>query len=299
MKLSIVTLPVLAGLAASQNSSSPLPTTIVPTPTQTISFNGSSVANPTAFTTALNIDVENLWNLFVGPVSTAAINTTVSATPVPTNELIPPPGLSYSSFLTGQQIPMMSKNESWKFPAGFWWGVASAAYQVEGAAKDEGRGPSIWDVLLHRVTGYSVANQTGDIADNQYYLYKQGQYLCLPVHSLLADCETDIARIAALGVKTYSFSISWSRVFPFGNGPINELALAHYDDVIDTCIEYGVEPAVTLYHWDMPLNLQNTYGGWLGPQIVDDFVAYARVIFGRYGNKVPRWFTVNEPIVFW
>jgi beta-glucosidase len=70
---------------------------------------------------------------------------------------------------------MASKNESWKFPAGFWWGVASAAYQVEGAAKAEGRGPSIWDVLLHRVTGYTVANQTGDVADNQYYLYKQGE----------------------------------------------------------------------------------------------------------------------------
>ena len=80
---------------------------------------------------------------------------------------------------------------------------------------------------------------------------------------------------------------------------MNELALAHYDDVINTCIKYGVEPSVTLYHWDLPLNLQNTYGGWLGPQIVDDFVAYAKVVFGRYGNKVSRWFTVNEPIVFW
>lgn len=140
------------------------------------SFSGSAVPNPTAFTTAITVNVEDLWDLFVGPVSTATVNTTVSATPIPTNELIPPPGLYYSSFPTGQQIPMLSKNESWKFPAGFWWGLASAAYQVEGAAKDEGRGPSIWDVLLHRVTGYSVANQTGDIADNQYYLYKQGNY---------------------------------------------------------------------------------------------------------------------------
>ena len=70
---------------------------------------------------------------------------------------------------------MVSKNESWKFPKQFWWGVASAAYQVEGAAKDEGRGPSIWDALTHRVVGYTVANQTGDIADNHYYLYKQGE----------------------------------------------------------------------------------------------------------------------------
>ena len=104
---------------------------------------------------------EGLWDLFVGPVSTAAVNTTVSATPIPTNELIPPPGLYYSSFPSGQQIPMASKNESWKFPAGFWWGVASAAYQVEGAAKAEGRGPSIWDVLLHRVTGTRLPTRLG------------------------------------------------------------------------------------------------------------------------------------------
>ena len=110
---------------------------------------------------------------------------------------------------------------------------------------------------------------------------------------------TDIARIAALGVKTYSFSISWSRVFPFGNGQVNQLALDHYDDVINTCIEFGVEPSVTLFHWDLPLNLQNSYGGWLSSQIVDDYVNYAKVIFSYYGNKVPRWFTVNEPIVFW
>jgi len=176
MKLSLLLLSVLAGLAASQNSSSPLPTTIVPAPATAVSLDGTAVANPTAFTSAITIDVEDLWNLFVGPVSTATVNTTVSPTPVPTNELIPPPGLYYSSFPSGQQIPMATKNESWKFPSGFWWGVASAAYQVEGAVKAEGRGPSIWDVLLHRVTGYTVANQTGDIADNQYYLYKQGRF---------------------------------------------------------------------------------------------------------------------------
>jgi hypothetical protein len=175
MKLSLLSLPMLAGLVVSQNSTSPLPTTIIATPTPTVSLSGSGVGNPTAFTKVLTLDVEGLWDLFVGPVSTAAVNTTVSATPIPTNELIPPPGLYYSSFPSGQQIPMASKNESWKFPAGFWWGVASAAYQVEGAAKAEGRGPSIWDVLLHRVTGYTVANQTGDVADNQYYLYKQGE----------------------------------------------------------------------------------------------------------------------------
>ncbi|KAH8685822.1 glycoside hydrolase superfamily [Tricladium varicosporioides] len=269
---SLSTVPIYTPLSVSSSSAAATLNTSFPTLT------GSSTATASS---TVGLSVDDLWDLFVGPVSTAAVSTTVSATPIPTAELIPPPGIYYSSFPTGQQIPMMSKNSSWKFPAGFWWGVASASYQVEGAVKDEGRGPSIWDVLLHRVVGYSVANQTGDIANNQYYLYKQ-----------------DIARIAALGVKTYSFSISWSRIFPYGSGYVNEKALAHYEDVIDTCIEYGVEPSVTLYHWDLPLWLQNTYGGWLDERIVGDFLRYAQVVFTRYGNKVPRWFTVNEPIVF-
>ena len=215
----------------------------------------------------------DMWDLFVGPVSTiSSMNTTVSPTPVPSSELIPPPPLYYSQFPSGQQQPMYPKNESWSFPKDFWWGVASAAYQIEGAVKDEGRGPSIWDVLTHRVPNYVTTNETGDISDNEYYLYKQ-----------------DIARIAALGVPVYSFSISWSRIMPYGKGPINEKGLAHYDDLINTCIEYGVQPSVTLYHWDTPLYLQNTYGGWLSEDIVDDFVEYARVVFERYGNRVPYW----------
>lgn len=108
------------------------------------SFSASAVPNPTAFTSAITVNVDDYWNLFVGPVSTAAVNTTVSPTPIPTHELIPPPRLYYNSFSIGQQVSMINRNESWKFPAGFWWGVASAAYQVEGAVKDEGRGPSIW-----------------------------------------------------------------------------------------------------------------------------------------------------------
>ena len=163
--LSLLLLPL--GVAIAQNAT---------TPTFTNSTSNSSpIIPPAPTTTTIDLSVEDLWDLFVGPVQTATVNTTVLATPIPTSELVPPPGLSYPSFPTGQQIPMMGTNSSWKFPAGFWWGVASAAFQVEGAVKAEGRGPSIWDVLLHRVVGYSVANQTGDIADNQYYLYKQGR----------------------------------------------------------------------------------------------------------------------------
>jgi len=233
----------------------------------------------------MDITVDDLWNLYVGPVEIAEVNTTVEATPVPSADLIPPPphfyGSQYMGYESSYESELYKANANWSFPKTFWWGVASAAYQVEGAAKDEGRGPTIWDVLTHRVTGYTVANQTGDIADNQYYLYKQ-----------------DIARIAAIGTPAYSFSIAWSRIFPYGRGPVNEQALAHYEDVIDTCIEYGVEPIVTLYHWDLPLYLQNTYGGWLSEEIVDDFVEYARVVFTRFGSKVSKWATVNEPSVF-
>lgn len=197
---------------------------------------------------------------------------------------------------------MFSKNESWKFPSGFWWGVASAAYQIEGAAADEGRGPTVWDVFTHRATEITVGNETGDVGDNQYYLYKQGLWFVYQrqcFNKPLADNRTeDIVRIAALGVPYYSFSISWSRILPFGRGPVNELALKHYDDLIDTCLQYGVKPMVTLFHWDLPLYLQNLYGGWLSEEIVDDFAEYARIVFTRYGNRVSHWFTVNEPIVF-
>ncbi|KAK4985077.1 hypothetical protein LTR50_006190 [Elasticomyces elasticus] len=275
----------LVGAAAAQNATSTL--------SASATVNGSLVANPSAFATALQVDVDDLWNLFVGPVSSADITTTVAPTPVPSSELIPPPPLYYSPFPSGQQVPVIAKNESWGFPKDFWWGVASAAYQVEGAVQAEGRGPSIWDVLTHRVTDFVADNSTGDIADNQYYLYKQGQQWRL---SWLA--AINIARIAALGVPAYSFSISWSRIFPFGSGPVNEEAIAHYNYMIDTCIQYNVTPMVTLYHWDLPLVLQNTYGGWLSENIVNDFVAYARVAYARFGDRVNHWFTVNEPIVF-
>ncbi|GME32098.1 Glycoside hydrolase family 1 [Neofusicoccum parvum] len=269
----------IAGVAVAQGASSS--TAVVTDTYSTLASATQTASGSSGFTTTAGFSLEDYWNIFVGPISTAAINTTVSATPVPSSSLIPPPGLYYPSYPTGQEVPLQTRNESWSFPSDFWWGVSSASYQVEGAAKDEGKGPSIWDVFAHRVNGYITTNETGDVSDNEYYLYKE-----------------DIARIAAMGVKVYSFSISWARVFPFGAGEVNEQGLAHYDDLIDTCIEYGIQPSVTLYHWDLPLFLQNKYGGWLSPDIVDDYVAYARVLFERWGDKVPYWYTFNEPIVF-
>jgi hypothetical protein len=142
-------------------------------PTTTLS-NGTALANPTAFASTLNLNVEDLWDLFVGPITEASTTATVSATPVPSSSLIPPPPIYYSPFPAGQQEPYQAKNESWSFPKDFWWGVAGAAFQVEGAVKDEGRGPSIWDVLGHRVTNYEAGNYTADVTDNHYYLYKEG-----------------------------------------------------------------------------------------------------------------------------
>ncbi|KAK7704631.1 hypothetical protein SLS64_008395 [Diaporthe eres] len=172
----------------------------------------------------------------------------------------------------------------WKFPQSFWRGVSGSSFQIEGAVKAGGRGPSIWDVLT-RVPGFVQNNETADVANNNYYL----------IHELIPP---DIARIAALGVNTYAFSISWPRIFPFGSGDVNEAGLQHYDDVIDTCVQYGITPVVTLYHWDLPLNLQLTYGGWLDDQITNDFSEYARVTFTRWSSKVQHWVTINEPGVF-
>ncbi|KAK8250754.1 glycoside hydrolase superfamily [Phyllosticta capitalensis] len=255
---------------------------VLPVVAQTQSW----VANTSAVTstptvTSIDMSIDDIWDIWIGSVAVASVNTTVSPTPVPSSELVPPPPLHYPSWVSGPQSPSVVKNESWKFPKDFWWGVSTASYQVEGAVKDEGRGPSLWDALLHNVVDYSLANETADVTTNHYYLYKQ-----------------DIARLAAMGVPYYSFSISCSRILPFGKGYVNEAGLAHYEDVINTCLEYGVKPAVTLYHWDLPLTLYNTYGGWTNERIVEDFLEYAKIVFERYGNKVPLWFTFNEPSSF-
>lgn len=280
---------------------------------------GSAVASSTAsITTSLELTVDgksgqsssrsqnlitstDLWDIAVGPVSSANITTTVEATSVPSSSLIPPPFLAPYSFPTGRQIPEVTENASWSFPKDWMLGVAGAAFQVEGAANAEGRGPSVWDKLT-RVPGYTAENQTGDITDNHYFLYKQGEWLGLDLPFHLREpplmWKLDIARLAAIGINTYSFSISWSRIFPFGAGPINQAGIDHYNDVINTCIEYNITPVATLYHWDTPLFLQDKYGGWLSEDIVADFVEYARTCYEAFGDRVSNWYTLNEPIVF-
>lgn len=129
-----------------------------------------------------------------------------------------------------------------KLPKGFAWGLSASSYQIDGAAKDGGRGPSIWDLMSHRVPNYVADNTTGDILGQHYYLYKQ-----------------DFARLKQFGTPWYSPSISWPRLFPFGNGPVNEEALKHYDAYIGEMVKNGIIPAVSLFHWDTPLALFNEY----------------------------------------
>ncbi|KAI5780829.1 glycoside hydrolase superfamily [Geopyxis carbonaria] len=239
-------------------------------PSKTVSFNAS------AGTTYLpNKDYSNerlglLWNQ-VGPISTHSV---VTATVEPT----PEPSYARPGKFHGLVPSSYDELAEQKLPPNFAWGLSSSAYQLEGAAKDEGRGPSIWDLLSHRVPNQVADNSTGDVLAQHYYMYKQ-----------------DFARLGNLGTPWYSPSISWPRIFPFGHGPINEEGLKHYDDVIETMVKNGITPAVSLFHWDTPLALFNEYGGWTNRKIVDDYVNYAKFIIARYDKYVPVWFSINEP----
>ncbi len=162
------------------------------------------------------------------------------------------------------------------FPKGFLWGSATAAYQVEGAATEDGRGPSIWDTFSHK-KGTTVDGATGDVADDHYHLYKQ-----------------DIALMKELGVKVYRFSISWSRVFPEGKGTPNPKGLDFYNRMLDELLKNGIEPYATLYHWDLPQTLQDNGGGWESRDSANAFGDYAAYVAKNLSGKVKNFFTTNE-----
>ncbi len=157
----------------------------------------------------------------------------------------------------------------------FVWGAASAAYQIEGAYLEDGKGLSIWDVYTHDVQGKTKA--TGDIACDHYHRYKE-----------------DVRLMAELGIKAYRFSLSWSRIMPTGYGEVNEKGLRFYDALIDELLKYGIDAYVTLYHWDLPQGLFER-GGWLNPEISDLFAAYAEVVGRHFGDRVKNFITINEP----
>jgi beta-glucosidase len=158
-----------------------------------------------------------------------------------------------------------------RFPDGFLWGVATSAYQIEGSVDADGRGPSIWDVF----TGDS--GDRADVACDHYRRWRE-----------------DVDLIAGLGVNAYRFSIAWPRLFPTGRAPLERRGLDHYDRLVDALLERGIEPIVTLYHWDLPQVLEDE-GGWRSRDTVERFAEYAAVCFDAYGDRVRWWLTINEP----
>ena len=160
----------------------------------------------------------------------------------------------------------------------FRWGVSTAAYQVEGAVAEGGRGPSVWDTFSHE-PGRTHDGDTGDVACDHYHRYAE-----------------DVGLMSRLGVDTYRFSFSWSRVQPTGKGPANPEGLAFYDRLVDALLEAGITPCPTLFHWDTPQALQDE-GGWLERDITERFADYTAILVDRFGDRVPMWATVNEPVV--
>ncbi|HZM77071.1 MAG TPA: GH1 family beta-glucosidase [Candidatus Limnocylindrales bacterium] len=174
------------------------------------------------------------------------------------------------------QTQIQAQTLAHQFPQGFRWGVATAAYQIEGAAQEDGRGPSIWDTFA-RTPGRVHSGHTGDIACDHYHRYRE-----------------DVALMRDLGVGTYRFSVAWPRIRPDGSGPVNPRGIDFYDRLVDTVLEAGIAPMLTLYHWDLPQALEDL-GGWASRDTAYHFADYASVVFGRLGDRVPTWTTLNEP----
>ncbi|MFD1464898.1 glycoside hydrolase family 1 protein [Lapidilactobacillus mulanensis] len=166
------------------------------------------------------------------------------------------------------------------FPDNFLWGSASAAYQIEGAYREDGKGLSVWDNFV-RIPGKTYEGTNGDVAVDHYHRYKE-----------------DVELMAKAGLKAYRFSIAWSRILPNGNGEVNAEGVKFYDDLINDLIAHNIEPVVTIYHWDLPQALQDQYQGWESRKIVADFVNYAKTLFEAYGDRVKYWVTLNEQNVF-
>ena len=162
------------------------------------------------------------------------------------------------------------------FPKDFLWGTATAAYQIEGAALEDGKGPCIWDDFT-KEPGRILDASSGDVACDHYHRFRE-----------------DVALMAAMGIKNYRFSINWSRVLPRGVGQVNPAGLQFYADLVDCLLEHGIRPFCTLYHWDLPSALHQR-GGWLNDDMPEWFAGYTRVVAERLGDRVKDFFTINEP----
>ncbi|AEE84549.1 beta glucosidase 2 [Arabidopsis thaliana] len=162
------------------------------------------------------------------------------------------------------------------FPEGFIFGSATSAYQWEGAFDEDGRKPSVWDTFLHT---RNLSN--GDITSDGYHKYKE-----------------DVKLMVETGLDAFRFSISWSRLIPNGRGPVNPKGLQFYKNFIQELVSHGIEPHVTLFHYDHPQYLEDEYGGWINRRIIQDFTAYANVCFREFGHHVKFWTTINEANIF-
>lgn len=163
------------------------------------------------------------------------------------------------------------------FPPGFVWGAATSAYQIEGAAAEDGRGESIWDRMAH-TDGRVIDGTSGDVACDHYHRWPD-----------------DLRLMGQLGLQAYRFSVAWPRIIPQGRGAINQAGLDFYDRLIDGLLAAGITPYLTLYHWDLPQPLQEEGGGWAARSTAEAFAAYAEVVSRAYGDRVKHWITHNEP----
>ncbi|MCC7276199.1 MAG: beta-glucosidase [Alphaproteobacteria bacterium] len=176
-------------------------------------------------------------------------------------------------------FPARVEPERHLIPRDFVWGVSTSAYQIEGAAKVDGRGPGIWDAYC-REPGRIAGGDNGEVACDHYHRYAE-----------------DVALLGKVGVAAYRFSVAWPRVLPAGRGAANEAGLDFYDRLVDAVLRAGIEPWLCLYHWDLPQALQDE-GGWLNRDSAAWFADYAALIAGRLGDRVRRFATFNEPSVF-
>ncbi len=186
-------------------------------------------------------------------------------------------GISALSAGSGQaddNVP--NRGTSSGFPSGFLWGTVTSAYQVEGAANEDGRGPSIWDRFAH-MRGTISDHSNADSATDHYYRYRE-----------------DVQLMKALGAKAYRFSIAWPRVFPEGVGTPNPKGLDFYNRLLDELSANGIEPFATLYHWDLPQALQDRFGGWTSRDTSKAFADYAAHVAKHLSDRVKHFFTINE-----
>lgn len=165
------------------------------------------------------------------------------------------------------------------FAKDFVWGAATSSYQIEGTGRDSGKGQNIWDVFT-KEPGRVYEGHTGDIACDHYHRFRE-----------------DVAYMKELGLKGYRFSIDWSRVLPEGTGKVNEKGIDFHNALIDELLEQGIEPYITLYHWELPYEIYKR-GGWMNPEIVEWFGQYARLVAERFSDRVKYFFTLNEPQCF-